>query len=185
MATRTWSVTTRSAALRRTAAFRGRTARRAGAVAAPAHELAPAVGSHVHPHDRGDDPLPVSEPAQADPEPTPALARPGSGQRRDARAGRRCHSLAHERDPRALVLVALARLGKGDRVGSVRGQRGRLAGECGLPLGPDDVRVAAGGGGLVVVPLEGAVAREGAVPGIRGNVVDLERGAPALPAVAR
>src|SRR5712691_12081580 len=103
MATRTWSVTTRSAALRRTAAFRGRTARRAGAVAAPAHELAPAVGSHVHahgeasarkaaevdgagqapstahrdapavhPHDRGDDPLPVSEPAQADPEPTPA-----------------------------------------------------------------------------------------------------------------
>jgi hypothetical protein len=57
----------------------------------------------------------------------------------------------------------------------VRDQRRGRARVRRLPLAADDVRVAARRGELVVVALERAVAREGAVPGVRRCLVDLER----------
>src|SRR5207253_6540464 len=86
----------------------------------------------------------------------------------------------NERDPGALMLVTLARLGEDKRVRpvGVRDQRRRFARERGLTLATGDVRVAARRGDLVVVPLERAVTREGVVVRVRGDLVDLERRRP-------
>ena len=84
-----------------------------------------------------------------------------------ARAHRRADRVLHQRDPVALVLVALPGGGEHDGVGLLRVRVGherlRLAGLERGALVADDVRVAAGRGDLVVVALEGPVAREGPV----------------------
>src|SRR5206468_9461589 len=92
-----------------------------------------------------------------------------------------------DRDPGALVLVALPGLGEEERVRAVRvrDQRRGLAVVRPLPLAADDVRVAARRGDVVVVALEGAVAREGAVPRVRRRLVHLQRGRERRAAVER
>src|SRR5438876_2501698 len=76
--------------------------------------------------------------------------------------------------------MAPAALGEVERVraGRIRDERRRLGRGRGLALAARDVRVAAGRGDLVVVALEGAVAREGVVPRVRGRLVRLERRGP-------
>src|SRR5436305_10266476 len=83
--------------------------------------------------------------------------------------------------------MPLAGLDEDERVRAVgiRDQWRRLAGEGRTALAPDDVRVPAGRGRLVVVAFERAGAREGVVPRIRGHAVDLERRGPCAPAVER